>query len=222
MTRTAVKICGLRSVGMIESMIKLPVDYIGFVFARSKRQVTPEAAGEMAEVLDGFEVRPQAVGVFVDPDKETLEHTVRTAKLDVVQLHGEESPELCKWAKESLRVKVFKVFSVKPESGGGAVDRQLLSYANVIDGILLDTFDPLVGGGSGKTFSWDAIPDYLAAARNMKVPLIVAGGLDADNVGELIETYGPDGVDVSSGVETDGEKDIEKIKSFVERVRSHG
>jgi phosphoribosylanthranilate isomerase len=100
------------------------------------------------------------------------------------------------------------------------VERQLGGYRGAVDAILLDTHDPVYGGGSGTTFAWECIPPYLRWAREAGIRLLVAGGLSADNVGELVAAYGPDGVDVSSGVETDGVKDIAKIRDFVERVTS--
>lgn len=90
-----------------------------------------------------------------------------------------------------------------------------MPYAGTVDAFLLDT----PGGGTGRRFAWDVIPGYAAAARELGVPLFVAGGLDPGNVTDLVGRYGPDGVDVSSGVETDGAKDPAKIAAFLERVR---
>jgi len=106
--------------------------------------------------------------------------------------------------------------------GGYASDAaasRLDPYLDAIDAVLLDTYDPAAAGGTGRTFAWECIPLYLAWTRRHGLPLIVAGGLHADNVRELIDRYGPDGVDVSSGVETNGEKDIEKIATFVKKVK---
>jgi phosphoribosylanthranilate isomerase len=101
-----------------------------------------------------------------------------------------------------------------------AITNQLDPYRGLCDSILLDTYDPIVGGGTGETFAWNRIPAYQAWAAEAGMPLIIAGGLKPDNVGELITNYKPDGVDVSSGVETAGAKDILLIKAFIERVRS--
>lgn len=232
---TTVKICGLMSVDIIESMLQLPIDYIGFLFAPSKRQVTAELARDMIEAVRKKEGRrPLTVGVFVNPTMEQLEQMLAVAPLDVVQLHGQETPEFCRQAKDRLRVDVYKVFSVaesiSAEDGGGsdeAQDRQrpevvaaqLNPYHGCIDGMLLDTYDPIVGGGTGKAFAWERIPPYAAWADQEGIPLIIAGGLDADNVQGLVSAFRPNGVDVSSGVETNGAKDIAKITAFVERVK---
>lgn len=92
-------------------------------------------------------------------------------------------------------------------------------YEAAVDAVLLDTYDPLQSGGSGRTFAWNKLPEYQEIAVRHGLPLFVAGGLHSDNVGELLDTYVPYGVDVSSGVETDGIKDIQKMTAFVERVK---
>ncbi|WP_248925438.1 phosphoribosylanthranilate isomerase [Paenibacillus hamazuiensis] len=212
-----VKICGLMMPQTIRSIAQLPIDHIGFIFAKSRRQVTPEQVGEMIRTYRGErpDGTPLMFGVFVNPSFEQLEMTLAEAPLDVVQLHGEETPEFCRKVKETLGVKVYKVFSVTEETGSSPRE-QLEIYLGSIDGILLDT----AGGGTGKTFDWERIPDYLPVTREAGIPLIVAGGLHADNVAELLSRYRPDGVDISSGVETDGVKDVSKITTFVERVKA--
>lgn len=221
MSKTAIKICGLTSVGMLESMINLPIDYIGFVFAKSKRQVSPSQAGEMIDILGRWNNSPpQSVGVFVDPELEQLDRTLREAPLDCIQLHGRETPEFCRRVREEFNVKVFKVFTVSAGSPETGIHERLEPFRGQIDGVFLDTHDPVLGGGTGKTFAWEKITEYHQQTKDMGIPLIVAGGLNADNVGELIKTYDPDGVDVSSGVETDGVKDIDKIRIFLERVKN--
>ncbi|MFB6362469.1 phosphoribosylanthranilate isomerase [Paenibacillus elgii] len=226
-TRVSVKICGLRTAKMVEQVAALPVDYVGFVFAPSKRQVTPQQAGEMIrsmKLATGTRT-PAAVGVFVNPTMEELKAVLQEAALDVVQLHGEESAEFCRAVKQTFpETRVFKVFTVKSGETKAGNESQGISrlepYRHAVDGMLLDTYDPVYGGGSGKTFAWDTIPPYLAWCREAGIPLLVAGGLQPDNVRDLLDTYMPDGVDVSSGVETEGVKDIVKIKKFVERVQT--
>lgn len=226
----SVKICGLLTADMVRAVAELPVDHIGLVFARSKRQVTAEQAAELIQALK--ESRrgeiPETVGVFVNPTEQELNGVMQAAPLDVIQLHGQESPSFCRSVKAAFPgVKVFKVISVAGDSAVDAVkDReahaasQLEPYRDAVEAILLDTHDPLYGGGSGKTFAWETIPPYLNWCRAAGIRLIVAGGLHPDNVQELLSTYAPDGVDVSSGVETDGVKDLLKIQAFVERVKA--
>jgi phosphoribosylanthranilate isomerase len=239
---SSVKICGLQHPDMVKSILSLPIDYIGFVFAKSKRQVTPRQAGEMIQVLeaqrDAGLSTPLSVGVFVNPSKEQLEAVMSEAQLDVIQLHGQETAEECQRIKEHyLGVQVWKVISVtqgydlqgvdplsadhqENETDRGAA-ALLNPYKGCVDGILLDTFDPVYGGGSGKTFAWDAIPPYQQWCQSAGIRLLIAGGLQPDNVDQLLGAFTPDGVDVSSGVETDGVKDLSKITRFVERVKQH-
>ncbi|PYE51330.1 phosphoribosylanthranilate isomerase [Paenibacillus barcinonensis] len=225
MLPAAVKICGLQDVEVLKSMINLPVDFIGVVFANSRRQITPEQAAEIRSVLLEWSAgeRPKLAGVFVNPTFQELEYVMQTAPLDVIQLHGQESAVFCKQVKERWDANVFKVVSFPKDEAGQDADHAALhslnAYVGCIDAILLDTFDPLYGGGSGKTFAWERIPAYANWADQHGIMMLVAGGLQADNVQQLIGTYRPYGVDVSSGVETEGLKDITKIKAFVERVK---
>lgn len=220
MKETAVKICGLQSVEVLKSMINLPVDYVGFVFARSKRQISSERAAELLPLLRAWSggAAPRSVGVFLNPSMDELEDVLRAAPLDVVQLHGTEDPAFCRDAKARFGVQVLKAFSVK-EDGSVHGRPDLTAYAGVLDGVLLDTYDPKYGGGSGHSFNWRAVNPYRDWTMTQGIPLFVAGGLHPGNVELLIETLQPDGVDVSSGVETGGVKDLAKITQFVERVK---
>jgi phosphoribosylanthranilate isomerase len=127
--------------------------------------------------------------------------------------------EFCQWFKYTIEVKIYKVISVSVSSQIQQQLKLLHSYAGVVDVILLDTYDPIVGGGTGETFAWHCIREYLSWTKQHGLQLIVAGGLNEENVVQLIADYHPDGVDISSGVETDGSKDPLKIKRFVERVK---
>lgn len=214
--QAAVKICGIRNSQTLQAMLDLPVDYVGFVFAPSKRQVSPEEAGEMLRFLHNSGVsdgRFQSVGVFVNPEWDMLAATIARAPLDVVQLHGQETPEVCRSVKETFGTQVWR--SLSAVSATKQALAGLDAYLGSIDALLLDT----AGGGTGQTFDWQAIPAYQEWCKANGVKLFVAGGLQPDNVAGLLEAYKPDGVDVSSGVETDGVKDPDKIKRFVERVK---
>jgi phosphoribosylanthranilate isomerase len=221
-TKPTIKICGLRTIPMVVSLGTLAIDDVGFVFAPGKRTVTAEFAGTMIKALRLTGSFARAVGVFVNPTLELLADTLKAAPLDVIQLHGQESPEFCQEIKIRFNgIAICKVFAVKNEMEQSAISNQLDPYRGLCDSILLDTYDPHVGGGTGEIFAWSRIPAYQAWAIEAGMPLIIAGGLKPDNVGELITNYKPDGVDVSSGVETAGVKDILLIKAFIERVRQH-
>lgn len=228
-TQPTVKICGIKSADTLRGIGRLPIDHIGFVFAPSKRRVTPETAGELIRLLEAEGSRESGLfrtaGVFVNPSLDELREVMASAPLDIIQLHGQETPEFCAKVKEAFGVTVFKAVPVPEgssaegaEEAQGLIDR-LKPYAPVVDVFLLDTYDPVIGGGSGRTFSWEAIPPVRDWARSVGRKLLIAGGLHADNVEHLLKEYAPDGVDISSGVETEGVKDINKIKTFVERVK---
>ncbi|MCM3627466.1 phosphoribosylanthranilate isomerase [Paenibacillus glycanilyticus] len=211
-----IKICGLKDTATIEAMNGLPFHEIGFVFAASKRQVDGETAASLITAAKKLQAAggeaPQTVGVFVNPAFEGLEAILAKAPLDVVQLHGQETPEFCRLVKSSLHKKVWKVISIGKD--GLSARESVSAYDGAVDAILIDT----AGGGTGQTFDWQVISAYQEAAAAIQVPLYVAGGLHPGNVEELLAGNAVDGIDVSSGVETDGRKDIEKIKLFVRKV----
>lgn len=219
-----VKICGIMREETVRELARLPVDYAGFVFAPSKRRLTPAQAAVLASAFAEAQpvVQTQLVGVFVNPTLQELEETLKAVPLDVVQLHGDETPEYCRKVRNEFDIKVFKALPVPEhtdEDGASIVMPD--DYADVVEAILLDTYDPQAAGGTGRTFRWPVIPSFRSWAERAGIKLFVAGGLTADNVGSLIADYEPHGVDVSSGVETNGVKDIAKITAFVERVKQH-
>ncbi|WP_199614946.1 phosphoribosylanthranilate isomerase [Paenibacillus alkalitolerans] len=217
-----VKICGLRDAqtAFAISDFGLPVDYAGFIFAPSKRRVEPH---EARSVMEAFRAQaPEFVGVFVNPLRDELDRVLAAAALDVIQLHGDETPAFCREVKERYsRVKVWKALGVRADEAHDdeAVSARLDPYADAVDAVLLDAWDPHVGGGTGNAFRWEVIPAYRAWADRKGIVLFIAGGLNADNVGDLLGRFPVGAVDVSSGVETDGRKDIEKIRKFTERVK---
>lgn len=219
---TTVKICGIQTIEVLQSMVHQRIDWIGFVFAKSKRQITAEQAAVLiaAYRMNGKEQSQHArmVGVFVNPTIDELKHILSIAALDVIQLHGQESPAFCQEVKDTFHVQVFKAFP-SPTLKKDTPDSLFGDYIQLIDGALLDTVLPNAEGGTGMTFDWTVLPEYIDYAKQYNVPLLIAGGLNPDNVLELLHGYKPYGVDVSSGVETNGTKDIHKIARFVERVK---
>ncbi|CAH1054807.1 phosphoribosylanthranilate isomerase [Paenibacillus pseudetheri] len=223
MAETLVKICGLQDVEVLKCMLHLPLDYIGFVFAPSRRRVTLERASELIAELPQWKTseKPKAAGVFVNPELDELSEMLSVVSLDVIQLHGQESPAFCQKVRHAFpQVQVWKALSVADKERDDADNKYTLEqYAGFVDAVLLDTYDPQQSGGSGRTFAWERLPDYQEIALRNGLPLFVAGGLHPNNVGELLDTYAPYGVDVSSGVESEGVKDIIKMTAFVERVK---
>lgn len=211
---TQVKICGVKESETLALLTRLEVDYVGFVFAPSKRRVDAQTAREVLASVPGH---PPAVGVFVNPTMEELEQVLAQVPLAVIQLHGQESPAFCRMVRERFARPVWKALAIGEETDAA---EQIKAYTESVDACLFDTYDPAQAGGTGKRFSWEQIPRLKAACG--KVTPIVAGGISSGNVGELITRYAPAVIDVSSGVETEGKKDAGKIRSFMERVRAHG
>jgi len=191
---TKVKICGLSTASAVETACQSGADYIGFVFAESHRRVSLEQAQKLAALVPAT---VRKVGVFVSPSLTELQEAILVANLDLVQIHGDFSEELL----TQIGRPVIRAYQVK-----GA----LKDVSQQADYLLFDA--PLAG--SGQTFDWQVFDK-----SQIHQPFFIAGGLNAGNVQEAIQHFAPYAVDVSSGVETDGQKDLEKIKEFIERVK---
>lgn len=204
---TRVKICGITSESDIEILNEYQPDYAGFVFAISKRQLSPEAAGRLAGKLASSVRR---VGVFVNAAREDLLEAVDAARLDIVQLHGDETPEDINRLRRSLKsgVEIWKAVRVRDAGSLKKIDR----FA--ADRYLLDAYVDGSYGGMGKSFNWD-----WAGSIGTKACIILAGGLNPANVAEGIRRVKPYAVDVSSGVETGGGKDGSKVRDFMNAVK---
>lgn len=207
---TKVKICGLKRKEDIEYVNKYLPDYIGFVFAESKRRVSVELAESLKKNLSP-EIK--TVGVFVNEDLESLLETIKRLSLDCVQIHGDESSMYIEALKEKLKgerkIEIWKAIRVKD---GDSIEK--MSEYNV-DAFVLDAYIEGAYGGGGKTFDWE-----LASKAKEYGKIILAGGLNTENVKEAIDKLAPFGVDVSSGVETSGYKDGDKIRDFIYKARS--
>lgn len=207
------KCCGFRELSSLSDLQGLSVDFVGFILAPSKRQVSLE---QLQELLPHVPHGIKKVGVFIQPDVEQLERVFQVAPLDVIQLHGDEEPAFCRYIKDTWGVEVIKAFHVGKE---GSVSLPSQEYGSVIDYLLLDTFDPQAAGGTGKSFNWGIIPAYQEWCSEHHVKLLVAGGITVENVDGLLSQCQIDGIDVASGVETNGIKDVNKVKEMAERVK---
>lgn len=221
MEKSLVKICGITLEETLEDIKKeqVAIDWLGFIFAYGKRLISPERWQELSLHIPPHVKR---VGVFVDPTLEDIRRIFAEAPLHIVQLHGQETPEFCLQVKEEFSCQVMKVIGVDED---GKANLELVPYQGAVDFFLLDTVTKNQAGGTGKTFSWEAIPLLQQQCRSYGIPLLVAGGLNAENVAELLTTYKPFGIDLSSGVETDGKKDLNKIRKVIqvtERMKDCG
>lgn len=198
---TKIKLCGLTRLPDIEAANALMPDYVGFVFARkSRRCVSPEQAKALREQLaPGI----RAVGVFVREDPEAVAGLLTGGVIDVAQLHGGEGDDYIRRLRALTDRPLIQAFRVESEAD------LLRARASAADCVLLDNG----AGGTGAAFDWELIRDF-------DRPYFLAGGLGPENVAGAVRALHPFAVDVSSGIETDGKKDHNKMRAFVEAVRT--
>ncbi|WP_331346931.1 phosphoribosylanthranilate isomerase [Cellvibrio sp. UBA7661] len=204
MTKTRVKICGITSIEDALVAVDAGADALGLVFYEaSPRSVSISQARQIALAVGPFVV---VTGLFVDADPEFVNAVLNDVPLQLLQFHGNESPDYCSFFHRPY----IKALRMRPELD---VVTSIDSYPNA-SGILLDAYRPGVPGGTGETFEWTRVP-----AQSLK-PIVLAGGLTPDNVGEAIRTVSVYGVDVSGGVElAPGKKDQSKVTSFINNAR---
>ena len=213
---TTVKICGIKSLDSALAAAKAGAGFLGIVFEpHSKRYLGPDSSKAL---IDSFKVhwnldRPLWVGVFANQPLEEVNHILNYCNLDVAQLSGQETPGYC----ENVIRPVLKVIHINDdaptETSLRDADRLLTKYKETCDLLMLDTFKQGVLGGTGQQFNWD-----IGMELSTRHSLMLAGGLNPENVSQAILTMQPWGLDVSSGVETNGEKDVSKIASFISIV----
>ena len=201
--RTRVKICGLTAEHDVHAAAALGVDAIGLVFfAASPRAVDIGRARRLCACLPPFVT---SVGLFVNADADYVRGVLAEVPLDLLQFHGDEAPDYC----ASFGRPWIKAIRMRPGTDLEALTER---YCNA-SGLLLDTYDPAAAGGTGRRFDWDLVPAALAPH------VVLAGGLDPDNVAEAIRRVRPYGVDVSGGVEAEkGKKDQAKMAAFLRGV----
>lgn len=210
MLRTRVKICGLTSVEEAVVAAGLGADAIGLVFyPHSKRALSVAAAASIAQALPAF---VSVVGLFVNPTEAQVEMVLKQLHLDCLQFHGDETAQFC----ASFGLPYMKAIRVRE---GLDLDREISKYTTS-SAILLDKFDEQSAGGTGTRFDWAIAA---AAVRNTPQRIVLAGGLDAQNVAAAIRQVQPYAVDVSSGVESaPGRKSAERMQAFFSEVNSVG
>ena len=196
---TKIKLCGLSRIQDIETANTLKPDYIGFVFAaKSKRRVTQLQAAELKSKINP---ETKAVGVFLDDDLDMVAGMMNLGIVDVVQLHGSEDEEYIKKLRVITDKPIIKAFVINTAEDVKRAEQSTADY------ILLDG-----GKGSGKVFDWNLL-------KEIKRPYFLAGGLNTENAAQAVASLKPFAVDVSTGIETDGFKDAEKMTAFVAAVR---
>jgi phosphoribosylanthranilate isomerase len=199
-----IKICGITNSEDADMAVKLGTDALGFIFARSPREITPEQARDIIKGLPPF---IKSVGVFVNEDPSVIHETVNYCGLDIVQFHGDESPEICaEFMPHSIKALRVKNYSIVEKLSG---------YKGRVKAFLLDTYSKDMAGGTGETFNWDI-------AINIKetgIPIILAGGLEPSNIEEAISRVKPYAVDINSGIEeSPGKKSHILMKELFEKI----
>ncbi|MFH1122092.1 MAG: phosphoribosylanthranilate isomerase [Pseudomonadota bacterium] len=206
-----VKICGITNLGDASTAVSLGAHALGFVFAPSPRRVSPEKARSIIRRISPF---VKTVGVFVNEKPDTIERVFRFCGLDLIQLHGDESPDLC----EAWMPHVVKAFHIRDEASLQGLD----PYQNRVKAFLLDTFSEKSRGGTGKSFDWR----LAVKAKKKGTPIILSGGLNPANIEEAVTTVWPDAVDVNSGIEEGpGKKSrllMESLMNTIDRIRRRG
>jgi phosphoribosylanthranilate isomerase len=206
--RTRIKICGLTRLGDALEAVRLGTDALGFIFVKeSPRRVEPEVVAGITAYIPPFITN---VGVFKDQHPEWIRDVAHQCRLHIIQLHGQESPEYC----QSLGLNYIKAFRIKNDSSLSC----LKEYNNLSKktAFLLDTFVPDKAGGTGQTFDWHLAR---AASESGLEPIILSGGIHAQNVSQAIVQVRPFAVDTSSGVEIEpGKKDFNKLRAFFNQV----
>jgi len=198
-----IKICGIKDINTAHTAINAGADALGFVFAPSSRRITPEDARKIIQNLPRDILR---VGVFVNASISSVKEIAEYCNLTTLQFHGKESADYCQQFKKPV-VKAIKV------AKDGRFFPDPVRYKGVVKMFLTDTYQPGIDGGTGKTFPWKKVEIIKVYGL-----IILAGGLDPNNIFQALSIVRPWGVDVSSGVETRGRKDSKKIKKFIQEV----
>lgn len=206
---TKVKICGITNYDDASMAADLGADALGFIFASSPRKIDTDRAMEIIKKLPPF---VKSVGVFVNENIKKVIDISEYCGLDIIQLHGDESPEICR----RLMPRAIKALRIKNDS---SIPENYSEYRGNIKAFLLDTYSDKLAGGTGKTFNWD----MAVKMKTLGVPIILAGGLNPSNIEEAIQKVNPYGIDVGSGVEEKpGKKDHSLMKELFDRLEKKG
>ncbi|SDH07441.1 phosphoribosylanthranilate isomerase [Alteribacillus persepolensis] len=213
MIRPYLKVCGLHSEEDVRIVSESKADYVGFVMAESKRKITPHAA---ASWLKRHPMPDKSVAaLFVNAPIDEIADAVNILSPDIVQLHGAETPDDVKKTKEVCQTDVWKALA-----HDASVLERMDAYVPYVDAFVIDAKVKGAWGGTGQRFDWSHVPAYVEFGRKQNTPVLIAGGINAENVAAL-KAFRPWGVDLSSGVETNGRKDQQKLNCLEKRLNSN-
>ncbi len=209
MDKTVLKFCGVQSISDLKIVSQSIADYIGFIFAESKRKVDPVS---VAEWLKKVNTTKKIVAVFVNPTDEEISNVLKNIRVDVIQFHGNESTEQISRIGHSFNGLIWKALHHHDKT----ID-EMEKYQKVVDGFVIDSRIKGQWGGTGVSFDWNAVPKYIEYTKRYKKLCLIAGGVNEKNISELLSLQ-PQGIDLSSGIEVDQKKSNEKILKIEERV----
>jgi phosphoribosylanthranilate isomerase len=209
LTRPLLKFCGNRSFEDWCTVVDSKADVLGIIFAPSKRNVTKE------QVKAWLEKKPlpstkRLAGIFVNENLETIREICEEIPLHIIQCHGLETPDFLKQIKEATGLVVWKAIHHDDTSL-----EYMKTFQSIADGYVVDTKSPKAWGGTGQSFDWVSIPNYLKEAETQGVPCFIAGGVKVENIKELLE-YNPIGIDLASGIEANEQKN----KDLIQRIEN--
>lgn len=211
MHRPLLKLCGNHSEHDVNVAFASSAEYIGFVFAKSKRQVTRE---QLKQWLRNEQNRQKRiVALFVNETIEKVQNQLEGINVDVIQCHGNEPPEYMIELKQRVKQSLWKVIHHKDDAL-----ETMKTYEGIVDGYVVDCKVGTQWGGTGVSFDWRHVPKYVEEGHRQGVPVWIAGGVNPQNVDDLLR-YEPDGVDLSSGIENEGQKSLNLIRQLEERMK---
>ncbi|CAG9622650.1 phosphoribosylanthranilate isomerase [Sutcliffiella rhizosphaerae] len=215
MSNTLLKYCGNKTLLDYQISLQSNADYIGFVFAASKRRVCPVNASNWVEMNPPG--KKKLVGVFVNQPIEEMIDTAQRVGLDVIQCHGDENVDFMRRLRSRFTGEIWKVIHHKNEDSVYS----LVAFQGLITAVIVDKKIGNQYGGTGTSFDWSYIPAYLKVSKSLGIPCIIAGGVNDETINELL-FFQPDGVDISTGIESNFRKDKRKMTLIESMVKNHG
>jgi phosphoribosylanthranilate isomerase len=212
MSEIALKLCGVQSLEDLQVVSNSIAEYIGFIFAESKRKVDPQLVGQWLEEVN---TKKKVVAVFVNPTIEEVHSVLKHVPVDVIQFHGNESIEQIMQVREIYPGFIWKALHHHDQTLA-----EMKKYIELVDGFVVDSRTKGQWGGTGVSFDWDSVPVYLEFAAKHNKICFIAGGVNEENISNLLN-YHPQAIDLSSGIEVDRKKSKEKIRLIEERVLQH-
>ncbi|MEC1679798.1 phosphoribosylanthranilate isomerase [Bacillus mojavensis] len=212
MKKPALKYCGIRSLQDLRLAADSQADYLGFIFADSKRKVS---TADVKKWLSQVRTGKQIVGVFVNETMGTIARIAYELQLDVIQLHGDETPKDAEALRLLTHCEIWKALH-----HNSTAIQDMDRFNDCVDGFLIDSSVKGARGGTGVAFTWECVPEYQQKAEQTGKRCFIAGGVNPDTIADLLK-WKPGGVDLASGIEKNGQKDVNLIRLLEERMKQY-